>query len=85
MMAFKTVKYENECPDYKVVNLQKIWMRKCVSCQALPLPVLIFINEIILFQCSLQKKIQDKALVDMIANFQSHNPGINYYKYTKVN
>lgn len=59
-------------------------MRKCVSCQVLPLPVLISIDHIILFQYSLQKMIEDKSLADMISNFQSDNTGINYYKYSRV-
>lgn len=84
-MASKIVIHKNECPDFKVVNLQKILVRKRASCQVLPLPVLISMDQIILFQYSLKnKRMQDEALACIIADFQSDNPGINYYKYSRV-
>lgn len=49
MMAPEIVIYKTECSDYKVVNLQIIWMKKYVSCQVLPLPVLLSMDQIILF------------------------------------
>lgn len=40
-------------------------MRENVSCKVLPLPVLISVKQIILFQYSLQTKVQGGAPADM--------------------